>query len=105
MKLIKTLALVALAGSVSACAVLPSDAGRAFLANVGQTSGHATEAVAATKEGRACSQNILGLVVTGDSSIHTAKKNGGITQVSSVDRDQLQAMYFYAKSCTVVRGN
>jgi len=32
----------------------------------------------ATKEGKACGQGILGIVATGDTSVETAMKNGGI---------------------------
>ncbi|GFO56623.1 TRL family protein [Geomonas sp. Red276] len=37
------------------------------------------------KEGTAECESILSLVATGDCSIETAKKNGGITRVSAVD--------------------
>ena len=38
-----------------------------------------------SKEGTAECQSILSLVATGDCSIETAKKNGGITKISNVD--------------------
>lgn len=105
MKSIKVLALTAVAAaSLSACAIAPSDAGGAFLINNSVTSGHATSATVATKEGRACANNILGLVITGDSSIATAKKNAGISKVVSVDREINQVVVFN-EVCTVVRGN
>lgn len=37
------------------------------------------------KHGVAECKSVLGLVATGDCSIETAKKNGGITKVSTVD--------------------
>ncbi len=37
------------------------------------------------KEGTAECKSILSMVATGDCSIETAKKNGGITKVSNVD--------------------
>lgn len=37
------------------------------------------------KQGTAACQSFLSLVAIGDCSIETAKKNGGITKVSSVD--------------------
>jgi hypothetical protein len=40
---------------------------------------------AGRKEGTAECQSVLGLVATGDCSIETAKKNGGISKVSAVD--------------------
>jgi hypothetical protein len=64
--------------------------------------------VAATKTGTACVTSILGLVVTGDSSVETAKKVGGISRVSYVDRTYDGVMLWfpvYTKGCTVVKGN
>ena len=37
------------------------------------------------KKGEACSRNILGLVAVGDNSINSAKKNGTITKIATVD--------------------
>lgn len=58
------------------------------------------------KTGEACSLNILGLVATGDASVETAKYNGGIKTITSIDRD-VKALNFYislGKSCTIVKG-
>lgn len=105
MKSIKTLALtVVAASSLAACAVMPSDAGQVFLVNKTTNSGTATTATTVTKVGRACVENILGLVALGDSSIAAAKKNGGIRKVVSVDYEVDQVVV-YGKRCTVVRGN
>lgn len=64
--------------------------------------------VTPTKTGTACVTSILGVMVTGDSSIETAKRAGGIKHVAFVDRTyegfQL-SIPFYAKGCTVVKGN
>lgn len=105
MKSIKTLALTAIAASsLAACAIMPSDAGGVFLVNKTTNSGMATSATMPTRVGRACVENILGLVAIGDSSIETAKKNGGIKKVVSVDYEVDQVVV-YGKRCTVVRGN
>lgn len=61
-----------------------------------------------TKTGKACVSTILGLVVKGDSSLETAKKNGGITKVAYVDRTFEGVQIYipiYQKGCTVVRGS
>ena len=41
--------------------------------------------IAGKKEGTAECRSVLSLVASGDCSIETAKKNGGITKVSGVD--------------------
>jgi len=60
-----------------------------------------------SKTGTACSVNILGIVATGDATVETAKRQGGITRVYTIDRDIFGLhIYFpiYAKSCTIIRG-
>ncbi len=64
-----------------------------------------TPAAAATKEGKACSKSILGLVGTGDASLEAAKANGGITTVSHVDHSANSILGIVAEWCTIVRGN
>lgn len=64
--------------------------------------------VVVNKTGISCVTNILGLVVTGDSSIESAKKEGGIKNVAYVDRTFDGFMLyipFYQKGCTVVKGS
>lgn len=65
--------------------------------------------VAATKNGQSCVKNILGLVAWGDSSVEEAKRLGGISKVSYIDREftnfNLIYIPIYAKGCTVVKGN
>lgn len=61
-----------------------------------------------TKKGESCVTNILGVVVQGDSSIETAKKQGGIKHVAYVDRTYKGFwLYipFYQKGCTIVNGS
>ena len=56
------------------------------------------------KSGKSCSQNVLGLVAFGDSSLAAAKKNGGIDKVSYFDKDVISVLGFYGKICTIVYG-
>ncbi len=65
----------------------------------------ATEATSATKQGRACAQNILGLVATGDASIDTAARAGGIKQIVSVDFESNHILGIVGNFCTIVKGN
>jgi hypothetical protein len=64
----------------------------------------ATTATAASKEGKACAQSILGWVAQGDASVDAAKKAGGITEVSSVDHTANNILGIVGTWCTVVRG-
>lgn len=65
----------------------------------------ATTATAATKEGKACGQSILGWVATGDASVAAAKAAGGITTVSSVDHTAKQILGIVGDWCTIVKGS
>jgi uncharacterized protein YceK len=60
--------------------------------------------VTPAKTGEACSTSILGWVTTGDSSVPTAAKAGGIKKIASVDNNFMQVLGIYAKFCTVVTG-
>jgi|DEB0MinimDraft_10_1074344.scaffolds.fasta_scaffold193916_1 hypothetical protein len=55
------------------------------------------------KVGKACGKNILGIVSIGDFSIDTARKNGKITQITSIDKT-LKGHIFIGEVCTIVRG-
>ena len=57
------------------------------------------------KQGRACSQSLLFLVATGDSSIETAKKDGSITKIAFIEHE-IRAFIFslYHEHCTIVHG-
>ncbi len=64
----------------------------------------ATTATAASKEGKACAQSILGWIATGDASVTAAKAAGGITEVSSVDHTAKNILGIIGEWCTVVKG-
>ena len=73
-----------------------------------QQAEYAGNAKTAPKRGQACVQNILGLVATGDASVETAKRNGGIKSVATIDRDVFGLTLYipiYAKSCTIITGS
>ncbi len=59
----------------------------------------------ASKTGTATCTEILGWVATGDCSVATAAKNGGITQVSTVDHHTHSILGIYATYTTKVGGN
>jgi hypothetical protein len=60
----------------------------------------------ASKEGKACGTVILGMIGTGDTSVETAMKNGGIKKVVFVTQ-KLKMIFWslYGEVCTVARGN
>lgn len=64
----------------------------------------ATSAVGAGKVGTATSTTYLGLWAQGDASIAAAKKNGGITTVSSVDEKVHSVLGIVTTFTTTVRG-
>lgn len=64
----------------------------------------ATSESAATKEGKACAQTIMGLVAQGDASISAAKAAGGITEVSHIDYTAHSILGVVADFCTIVKG-
>ncbi|MBR5895852.1 MAG: TRL-like family protein [Akkermansia sp.] len=64
-----------------------------------------TSAAGSSKVGTATSTTYLGLWSEGDASIEAAKKNGGITTVSSVDAKVDSILGLYTTYTTTVRGN
>jgi hypothetical protein len=58
----------------------------------------------ATKVGTAKCTSVLSLVATGDASIEAAAKNGGITQIMSVDWEAKNILGIYGEYTVTVRG-
>lgn len=58
-----------------------------------------------SKVGTATSTTYLALYATGDASIEAAKRNGGITTVSSVDEKVHSILGLITTYTTTVRGN
>lgn len=57
-----------------------------------------------SKRGQACAENYLGWIAIGDASIDTAKRNGGISKVASVEQSVIRGLGYYARYCTIVSG-
>ncbi|TKX29352.1 hypothetical protein CQA38_04520 [Campylobacter sp. MIT 12-5580] len=64
----------------------------------------ATSSVGASKEGRATCKSVLALVAIDDCSVATAAKNGGITQIQSVDYEVNNILGIYGTYTTIVKG-
>ena len=59
-----------------------------------------------TKSGEACSYGVLWLAAFGDQSIETAKKNGSIQKVASVEQRIMAVLgSVFQMNCTVVTGS
>jgi|tagenome__1003787_1003787.scaffolds.fasta_scaffold19541988_2 hypothetical protein len=65
----------------------------------------ATPVAKATRSGASCAVSYVGWVALGDAGIETAKRNGGISEVASVDHQSWSVLGLYARFCTLVRGN
>lgn len=89
---------------LSACAVVASPVGNGSLFTDVRGPVEVENGVAASKLGRACAHNILGLVAYGDASITAARKQGGIEQVATIDHDSFSVLSVYSRFCTQLRG-
>lgn len=58
-----------------------------------------------SKTGSACAQTIIGLINSGDASIHTAKANGGIKNLATADYHTKGFYPFFGTTCVNVTGN
>lgn len=56
------------------------------------------------KVGKAMSTSVLGLIATGDASITTAARNGGITKISHVDYEVRNLLGVIGEYTTIVYG-
>jgi len=103
--LVLSFALMTAVGlSLTGCIIVDSPAKGWIVTDV-KYGNIATTATAATKEGKACAQSILGWVASGDASVAAAKAAGGITTVASVDHTAHQILGIVGDWCTVVKGS
>lgn len=56
------------------------------------------------KMGESCSIGILGIIAIGDASIDTARRNGRISKITSVDGSYLSILGLFQQFCSIVRG-
>lgn len=99
----KTLGLMAAVLLLTGCASGMSPVGYALITNVdGPIT--ATTNTAGSKKGSSCVTNILGLIASGDASIATAKRNGGITKLATADYSSSGIYPIFGQTCTNVTG-
>jgi hypothetical protein len=116
--------VIILAGALAAAAVaLASSEGQAqqgMPCNIGKATAHGCLATnvkspgtpgdlaRGSRTGQACAWNLLRLVAMGDVRVATAQKNGGITQVSSIDSQTFELIPYwgvFTRYCTIVSGD
>lgn len=93
--------LLLVAVGLQACAGIP--VGGILHSNVSHPHAVSSNQVG-PRVGEACARSILFLVAWGDSSTERARRNGGITEISLVDKKFKNFGPFYSQSCTIVRG-
>jgi hypothetical protein len=103
MRIIRLSAALLLAASLVSCATAQAPvSGLWYTSAKGPTTvGNDT---AGAKNGKACATSILGIIASGDASIASAAKAGGITKVGYVDYSAFSILGLYAEFCTLVRG-
>ena len=89
---------------VTGCAGVVSPVGLGLIYTDVQGPIGATDESASSKRGSACASNYLGLFASGDASIEAAKRDGGISSVTSVDHDSMSVLMLYGRFCTIVVG-
>lgn len=94
-----------LAFALSGCAVATAPVNGFLYSNVTAPVGITGSADKPTKVGRSYARSILGLIATGDASIDTAAKNGGITKIHHVDHETQVILGVIADYTTIVYGN
>ncbi len=99
--IISSISMLALSG----CATtgMNTRTGYAFIGNSTEPVS-VSNAAGSSKTGKACATNLLGIFVSGDSSIATAKREAGIKTVSSVEASTFNVGPFYGNMCTIVNG-
>jgi hypothetical protein len=103
-KLVPTLMALALTTvAASGCAIARAPV-TGFIYTDAQAGNGVTSNQAGNRVGEACAKSYLGWIGTGDASIEAARRNGGITMISSVDEHAESILGVYAKYCTIVRG-
>lgn len=102
--MLKKLSVIAAVVALNGCAVVASPVGNGALFTSMKGPIMATDATAASKSGEACAQSILGIVVSGDASIASAKKAAGITKLATADHSSTAFLGLYSQFCTQVTG-
>ncbi len=101
----RLLAASSLALALSGCAVATAPVNGFLYSHVTGPVGITGSADKPTKVGRSYARSIFGLYATGDASIETAAKNGGIVKIHHVDHETQIILGVIADYTTIVYGN
>ena len=90
---------------MSSCATGPQPIRGIIFTSVAGPNQAVASAVPLKKRGESCARTLLAVWTWGDASIATAKTNGNITEIGTIDYDTLAVLSFvYAQTCTIVTG-
>ncbi|KZY36181.1 hypothetical protein A3754_06900 [Alcanivorax sp. HI0083] len=101
----KTLLLLVSAVVLSGCASATMPVTGFLYGNVKAPMAATASSEKPTRVGRASARSILGVVASGDASIQTAARNGGITEIHHVDYESQNFFGVLAEFTVVVYGN
>ncbi len=99
----KIIVAVALAVSLSGCAIGPYQGGFIY-SDITAPLDVRDNDVGCDRKGSSSMTNILGLIGTGDAGIEKAKNAGSITKVGSVDVNYMNFLTIFTKTTTTVCG-
>lgn len=91
--------------ALSGCSSAPTPMAGLIWTNVKAPLTATNSDIKPTLVGRSEATTILGLIATGDASIDTAAKNGGITRIHHVDYEKSSLFGIVTTYTTVVYGN
>ncbi|MDF1821078.1 MAG: TRL-like family protein [Alcanivoracaceae bacterium] len=101
----KILALLALSAFLGGCATAQSPVTGLLYSNVKAPLTATQAGEKPQRVGRASVRSILGILATGDASIATAARNGGIREITYVDYESQNFFGVLAEYTVVVYGN
>lgn len=101
----KLLMLLASAVLLSGCATATMPVSGLLYANVKAPLTATASTEKPTRVGRASTRSILGIIASGDATIQTAARNGGITEIHHVDYEAQNFFGVLAEYTVVVYGN
>lgn len=101
----KRIMIVLLAVALGGCATAMSPVTGTMYSNVKAPLTATTSPKEVQRVGRASVRSILGVFASGDASIQTAARNGGITEIHHVDYESQNFFGVLAEFTVVVYGN
>lgn len=101
----KIILAAVVAGLLSGCATATMPVRGLMYGNVTAPLAATAAPEQATRVGRASARSILGLIASGDASIHAAARNGGIREIHYVDYESQNFFGIVAEFTVVVYGN